>query len=220
MSKYKYELHCHCCEVSPCAKASYTELADFYKSEGYTGFCITNHLYESYAANGGNTDFENNIRWFFRCSNDIKKYCEKIGIDVFFGWERGFEGNDFLTYGLPCEWLLGQRDIFSLKAWEYCARVRESGGYIIHAHPFREAEYIKQIILLPRCVDGVEIYNSCRTNFENEMALQYAENYGLPGFSGSDNHVGYIENAAAVYTDIRAESAEDIIKNITNEAII
>ena len=46
------------------------------------------------------------------------------------------------------------------------------------------------IRLMPRDVDGVEIYNACRTEFENAMAKQYAGNYGLFCSAGSDNHVG------------------------------
>ena len=55
-------------------------------------------------------------------------------------------------------------------------------------HPFREARYIDHIRLFPRLVHGVEVYNANRTEFENEMARQYAENYGLIPFAGSDNH--------------------------------
>lgn len=64
----------------------------------------------------------------------------------------------------------------------------EEGALVIHAHPFREASYIDHIRLFPRCVHGTEIYNACRKEFENRLAAQYAENYGLLPFAGSDNH--------------------------------
>ena len=42
--------------------------------------------------------------------------------------------------------------------------------------------------MFPRCVHGVEIYNAGRTPFENRMAAQYARDYALLPFAGSDNH--------------------------------
>ena len=63
-----------------------------------------------------------------------------------------------------------------------------AGALIIQAHPFREASYIDHVRLFPRCVHGVETYNAHRTDFENKLAKQYAKNYGLISFAGSDNH--------------------------------
>ena len=51
--------------------------------------------------------------------------------------------------------------------------VRENGGYIVHAHPFREkanAYSIDMIRLMPRDVDAVETYNAHSTDFQNSMA--------------------------------------------------
>ena len=59
---------------------------------------------------------------------------------------------------------------------------------VIQAHPYREASYIDHIRLFPRCVHGVEVINSSRNDFENNMAKLYAKNYELIEFAGSDNH--------------------------------
>ena len=51
--------------------------------------------------------------------------------------------------------------------------VRENGGYIVHAHPFREkanAYRIDMIRLMPRDVDAVETYNAHSSDFQNSMA--------------------------------------------------
>ena len=69
-------------------------------------------------------------------------------------------------------------------------RLMEHGALVIHAHPFRQASYINHIRLYPNCVQGVEIFNANRSDFDNEMAAKYAAHYGLLPFSGSDNHVG------------------------------
>ena len=94
-----------------------------------------------------------------------------------------------LDHGLDKEWLLDNPDLLELSINEYCDRVRSAGGFIVHAHPFREAAYINMIRLLPRKVDAVEVINASRLDFENECAMQYADNYDLMKIAGSDNHL-------------------------------
>jgi predicted metal-dependent phosphoesterase TrpH len=76
-----------------------------------------------------------------------------------------------------------------MKKSELLTLLSENGALVIHAHPFREAQYIDHIRLFPRHVHGVEVYNACRNDFENGVAELYAKQYGLPRFAGSDNHV-------------------------------
>ena len=84
----------------------------------------------------------------------------------------------------------------------------------MHAHPFREAGYIEMIRLLPRNVDAVETLNAGRTDFENKMADQYADNYCLPKMCGSDNHTGMRDRLAVLELDFRAENSAEIIKAV------
>ena len=71
---------------------------------------------------------------------------------------------------------------------EYCYRVRKSGGFISHAHPFREASYIPEIRLYPSLVDAVEVYNGRNIKPYNDKAIKYAEEYSLLQTAGSDTH--------------------------------
>ena len=68
--------------------------------------------------------------------------------------------------------------------------MREDGGFIIHAHPFRERDYINHIHLFPRDIDGVEVYNASQAKDfgMNERAVVYARMYDLPQTAGSDSH--------------------------------
>jgi hypothetical protein len=77
-----------------------------------------------------------------------------------------------------------------MKKSEELALMASEGALIIHAHPFRDSSYIDHIRLFPHRVHGVEVDNGCRTDFENEMAAQYARNYSLIPFAGTDNHIG------------------------------
>ncbi len=218
MSWFKYETHMHTSEVSACAPASAAEQVNFYADLGYSGIIITDHFF-----NGNTTVPVEGLSWF----EMVEKFCEgyfnalsegkKNDIDVFFGWEYSFRGTDFLTYGLSPEWLLGHPEIMDMHHRDYCDFIRKSGGLIIHAHPFREANYIEEIRLIPRNVDGVEVINAGRTDFENKLAEQFAENYGLIKTAGSDNHAAYTQkNLAGIKTKYRIESIEDFVDIIKN----
>ena len=41
---YKYELHCHCKEISPCGWLSAEETARLYRQAGYDGLVMTDHF--------------------------------------------------------------------------------------------------------------------------------------------------------------------------------
>ena len=105
-----------------------------------------------------------------------------------FLWMYG--GTDFLVYGVDKEWFLAHPEFEELEKRAQLSMLMENGALVIQAHPFREANYIACIRLFPRHVHGVEVYNGCRTEFENRMAEQYAHNYGLISFAGTDNHRG------------------------------
>ena len=136
---------------------------------------------------------------------------------MFFGWEYSYRGTDLLTYGLDPEWLHAHPEIMDLTMNQYCDLVREHGGFIAQAHPFREDFYIDLIRLLPRKVDAVEVINICRSDFENTLADQYADNYNLLKIAGSDNHVGYLDRFAGLELPRRATDIHDLIEAVKQE---
>lgn len=188
MDFYRYDTHTHTAEVSLCATLSAEALVHFYKQKGFRGVFITNHFLN------GNTRVPGELSWRERiglfCSGYERALGEgrKIGLDVFFGWEYSYRGTDLLTYGLDKDWLLAHPEVMEADMNGYCDLVRNEGGIIIHAHPFREAFYIDMIRLLPRKTDGVEVLNGSQKDFENNRALEYARNYGLFETAGSDTH--------------------------------
>ncbi len=214
MKTYKYEMHCHTSEVSACGHITASELMDVYKNAGYDGVVVTDHF-----LNGSNR-IDKTLPWEekvhlmeegYKCALERGK---EIGLDVFYAWEISFRGTDFLIYGLDTKWLLDNPDCDKLTLNEFSDLAHAGGGYVVHAHPFREAGYIDMIRLLPRHVDAVETLNACRTDFENEMADQYADNYGLVKTCGTDNHVGKRERFSVLELPERAKSISDIINAI------
>ena len=211
----RWETHTHTSEGSACATASAAEMAKGCKEAGYDGMFVTDHFYH------GNTAVDRDLPWpewvrrFCLGYEHAKETGSRIGLRVCFGWEYSWEGNDFLTYGLPPEWLLAHPETVTLPPIEYLKLVRTSGGCIVHAHPFREEAYVKMIRLLPAHVDAVEVYNGGNRRPEfNERAKWYAGSYGLPQTSGTDTHQkDWFSGGILTEQDIRStEDYPDILR--------
>ena len=188
---YLYETHVHTVPLSACAKVGVRETLEFYKSAGYAGVFMTDHFID------GNIDralrelpYETRIERYFDVYNEALPIAREIGINIFSAFEMSYKGTDFLVYGIDKEWCLSHKDMDKMSKKELLSLIMEEGALVIQAHPFREAGYIDHIRLFPRSVHGVEVFNACRTDFENELARQYCDNYNLISFAGSDNHVG------------------------------
>lgn len=207
-------MHLHTSEISRCASILAKEQIRTYKNQGFTGVCVTDHFLN------GNTSVPRELSWkeritlFCKGFEAAKKEGEKCGVDVFFGWEYSYRGTDFLTYGLDKEWLLAHPEIMQMNTKDYCDFVRGQGGFVVQAHPFREARYIEMIRLLPRQVDGVEVLNANRTDFENERADEYADNYNLIKLAGSDNHTGRQPRLCGISSDIKFSSIQELISAV------
>ena len=211
MKEYLYETHMHTSEISVCASATAVEQARLYKKLGYDGIIITDHFYN------GNTEVPKDLPWeewvnrFTVGYEKAKAEGDKIGLSVFFGWEESFHGNDFLVYGLDKEWLLDHPQIINWEIKELYENVNADGGYFVHAHPFREEDYIKEIRLFPNHVHAVEVINSSHTNPKfDKRAIEYAKKHGLAMAAGSDAHHVNDLKGGMVFNH-KLESIEDFI---------
>ena len=185
---YKYETHLHTSPVSRCARADIEASLAFYKELGYDGVFVTNHFIGGNMNVTSDDTYEQRVNMYFDDIEKSKQVGKSMGIKVFAGAEIGYRGTDFLIYGVGREFFLQNPDFADIRTTDMLERIREAGGLIIQAHPFREANYINHIRLFPRHVDGVEVCNASRPDKENEMNLLYAEHYGLLESAGSDNH--------------------------------
>ena len=194
---YLYETHMHTSEGSACAHNTGREMARAFADAGYTGIIITDHFFY------GNTAVDRKLSW----SEWVEKYClgyehakeegDKLGLQVFFGWESGYQGTEFLIYGPDKQWLLAHPEIKDATIAEQFSLVHEGGGIVCHAHPFREASYISDIRLFPEYVDAVEGVNASHTGYRScshnnpefdVRAQAYARAYDKPMTGGSDVH--------------------------------
>jgi predicted metal-dependent phosphoesterase TrpH len=210
---YKYELHVHTSEVSKCAICSAAKQVEVYNALGYAGICITNHFFNGYNSIPRDVPFEDQIRYYYRGYELAREAAKGTDLDVFFGWEYTMGGGtDFLVLGLDIDWLLANPDQMKWRPAEYFTKVREAGGMVIQAHPYRKAGYIDTIKLMPWHVDGVEVYNATNSDFDNNMAVHYAQMYNLPMYAASDNHIGIQERLAGINADKRYDNMLDMLK--------
>lgn len=215
---YIYEMHMHTSEGSGCGRNTAAEMVRSYKEQGYTGIFVTDHFFNGNCAVDRSLPWEEKIRQFCIGYENAKAEGDRIGLQVFFGFEYGVNAADFLVYNLDKEWLLAHPDIDKWDAREAFRTMHEDGGFIVQAHPFRERDYIHHIQLYPRDVDGVEVFNGAQRNDDlmNERGKLYAMMYDLPHTAGSDSHG--IDDAfrCGVETPVRIEKPLDYLHMLVN----
>ena len=217
---YRYETHLHTSPISACARATMEEALRFFKDLGHDGVFVTEHFLD------GNTKIDRTLPWEEQMNQYFSSYelglelSEKIGIKVFSGVETGRSGSHFLVYGLDKKWFIEHPEIMQMKQSENLKFMADNGGFIVHAHPFREDHFIDHIRLFPRHVHAVEIVNANRNELENSMAKIYSESYGLFQVAGSDNHAaGAQKRFAGVQSETPINSVEEFIQGVKNGTV-
>ena len=188
---YKLETHCHTKVISRCGKMTPEQVVELYTKNGYNGVFITEHFLNSESCRviheHPSADYKTKIDKY--CEGYLKvKEAAKGTLDVFFGVEFSYNGTDMLVYGLDGEKLKQLPEILQMSMRDFIDFARLNGALIVHAHPFREANYIDHIRLYPN-VEAVEVYNACRTDLCNALGENYAKAYGKLCSAGTDIHV-------------------------------
>ena len=186
---YYVQLHLHTSDTSRCGHATGAEIARACKDAGYSVIAITDHFFNANIGCDRSLPWEEKVEYLMRGYRSAKKAGDEIGLTVLFGWETFQEGRELLTYGLGEQFLLDNKDIDKLDYYEYIRLVTDSGGKIIHAHPYRKAVYIPDFTPDPKSVEAYEVYNAGNAEEDwNEKALKDAQANGLLMFAGSDSH--------------------------------
>ena len=227
---YLYETHLHTSRGSACAICSPVEAAKAYHEAGYSGIIITEHNW------GGNTAVPRYLAWpewveqFTRGYHEARRWGDSHGLSVFWGYEAGFDGTEFLVLGLEPEFLLKYPQIKRAGVAEQYRIVKEAGGFVVHAHPYRSAYYIPEIRLFPQYVDAVEGINATHHNrfmqdnygyfrsdeIFNSQAVEYANKYNLPMTAGSDAHSTRLYGAGMAF-ERRPMDAKDMLGRISSK---
>ncbi len=185
---YRYETHLHTCQGSGCGRSTGAEHARFYKDAGYQGIFITDHFFGGNTAVPRDLPWRERIDWFCSGYEDALIEGQKIGLDVFLGWEEGFEGDEYLIYGLDKAFMLAHPEMEHWTRKQQYEAVRAAGGCVIQAHPFRMRGYIRAIHVADGFADGVEVANAGNTPAQDAYAWKYMRARDLFVTAGSDNH--------------------------------
>lgn len=216
---YLYETHLHTSESSACAGSTGAEMARACREYGYAGIFVTDHNW------GGNTAVNRGMPWEEWVDRFEQGYLHaaeeglKIGLDVFFGYEAGYDGTEFLIYGVDAAWMKKHPQIKTATMEEQYRMIHGAGGMVVHAHPYREAGYIPEIRLCPEWVDGVEGVNATHSNSRSvahnkkdfdEKAIAYALKHSFPVTAGSDIHTTDLFGGGVAFRR-RLTSAKDYV---------
>ncbi|MGB8454223.1 MAG: PHP domain-containing protein [Anaerocolumna sp.] len=197
---YKYDTHVHTSEASACASLSGAGQVKLYKKLGYSGIIVTDHFFNGNSTVPKKLLWEERVQRFSMGYEHALEAGKRNGLSVFFGWEESIQGADFLVYGLSKEWLLKHPEILSWNIGEHYTRIHSEGGYIVHAHPFRNSDIIADIRLYPEYEDAIEIINASHKNPEyNQRAIEYAKLHHKPVTGGSDAHHADTDHAGMIF---------------------
>jgi len=217
---FLYETHMHTSEVSGCAVSTAAQQVYSYKKRGYTGIIITDHFTNGYSTIPKKIPWDKKMAHFVSGYLEAKKAGDTCGLDVFLGWEFTIRGSDFLTYGLDLDFLNGNPKFDKLGIEDYSALVRENGGFLVQAHPYRDACYIEnKFPVAPNLIDGIEVYNAMDPMRTNAMALSFAKHNNLPMQAGTDCHSVHAPHLSGIKLRKKAESIYDIIDAIKNREV-
>jgi len=186
---FKLDPHVHTDESSGCGQIPAAILVERYKTMGYDGIIITDHLHEGFAAGVKASDhWTACIDAFLKGYRTAKKKGKALGLTVLLGAELRFtqsKGEDFLLYGINEDFLYNHPHLYEGTPADFFHKYGDE-LLLIQAHPFRG--WGKAVS--PQIIHGVEIYNTNpRHNNRNEKAQALCEKHPhLLPLCGSDTH--------------------------------
>ena len=215
---YFYDFHVHSNECSDCARTSARDMVSALKNAGYSGFVLTNHFLNGNNCVPKELSWEEKMAQYYNAYLSAKELGDEIDFDVFFGIEYNYgNAQEILVYGIDYDFLVANPDMCDISVYEFCDRVHNYGGFVSHAHPFRERGYIPKGNFLMELshVDALEIYNSANREVEDEKAQALCRELNLAYTAGNDlhldSHLANFPNAGLEF-DRRIRDNKDLVE--------
>ncbi|MGI5894135.1 MAG: PHP-associated domain-containing protein [Candidatus Merdivicinus sp.] len=212
---YRMELHCHTQGVSKCAEYPPEKAAELYIEEGYAGVVVTDHMNRhTFSHFDKETPWEQQIEHFM---SGYRRFHAAAGdrLTVLLGMELRFDenDNDYLVYGADEEFLLHHPEMMAMKPASFAQLARQEGLLFYQAHPFRDG----MTVIPPQYLDGIEVWNGHPNHdSRNEIALAWAEKFGLKQIGGSDFHFPEACGKGGIVTErpiLDIPTLLDVLKN-------
>ncbi len=209
--QFRYDLHVHSKEVSPCGRMTIDEVGDEYKKKGYDGIWLTNHFHREFMEETEGMNWTERVDFFLEPYRRASEWDK--GLFVGLGAEIRFydDPNDYLLYGLTEEMLYREgEDWLSFGLREFFRRYAHR-LIIVQAHPNRQdssspADY--------RFIHGYEAINSSprheNRNGKTQELLCICP--WLIPTAGSDSHRPEDVGRSGILTDCRLTGNQVLTK--------
>lgn len=215
--KFKYDLHVHTKEVSPCGRLSIEDIIDEYIKKGYSGLVLTDHIRKGYYRKCSKEQWREKTTEYFYSYDKSIDYCKDKDFYIGLGMEISFNGstNDFLIYGFEKEDFYENEWMIEMNLKEFYNKFKDK-TVIIQAHPHRERGSNLEDI---NYMHGLEIFNqNPRHNNNNELTKAiYKENQKLIATGGSDVHEEEDLCRTGIVTDKKITSDEELLDILRNK---
>ncbi|MDD6573344.1 MAG: PHP-associated domain-containing protein [Thermoflexaceae bacterium] len=185
---WRYDLHVHTSEVSPCGQMNVHEVVDAYLEKKYDGIWIANHFHKEFLERTLEMEWKEKIDFYLQPVREARKYAVN-GFFTGLGMELRFlsDPNDYLIFGLTEELLYREAKEWLYMDLESFYKRYKDELIIIQAHPNREdSSYPADINYL----HGMEAINtSPRHDSGNEKTQKILIlNPWMIPTAGSDSH--------------------------------
>lgn len=209
MKGYLFDTHIHTAQSSSCGEVPAADVVDRYRSLGYDGIIVTDHVNAYNFSKLGSTYDEQAKNWL-NGYNAAKEHAAD-GFTVILGMEIRFLNyeNDYLVYGFDEDFIFS-RDLAHIERLEdFLPIVKERSLAIYQAHPFRP----KMTVMPHRLLSGIEVYNGhANHDSSNEIAYRWAKKYSLAMLSGSDFHGNTKMEPGGVYFSEMPKDSFDVAR--------
>ena len=202
------DLHAHTGGISKCCRIPADKVVQAAKDVGLDGIVLTNHYQKDYAPDGDYAAFAARYTQEYHLT---RAYGDALGLRVFFGIEvtmARYGGVHLLIYGVEDDFAIRHPALFDLTQKELYDLVKENGGTLIQAHPYRQGvDRMLDLSLL----DGIEI--NCHPLYEGthlQALADIAAQNALLLSCGGDYHADTRRPHCGVYLPDDVQSSKDI----------
>ena len=218
--KFRYELHMHTAETSPCGRVPGARCAELYTAAGYDGVCVTDHYIRFiYDKLPGRTVSGKASAWMSGYRSVLEE-GRRIGLEVLLCMELRFDGkgNDYLVYGITDKILVDHPGMFAMTPERFHDFAGRHGLFVAQAHPFRDGCLPEN----PDHLDGIEVFNAHRRHEgRNELAEALAARHPrLMRLAGSDFHQECDLAGASVHLQERVAESTDLARILHANGIL
>ncbi len=216
---YRYELHLHTAETSPCGQVPGARCAELHVSAGYDGVCVTDHYFRSLLdALPGRTTAERIHAWMagYRA---VRGEGDRIGLDVLLCMELRFDdsANDYLVYGITEELLRDHPNLYAMGPERFHDFAGRHDLFFAQAHPYRNG----CAPVDPAWLHGIETFNgNPRHDSRNGQAEALADRYAhIVRLAGSDFHQECDLAGASVHLSKRVTVSRDLARLLRENGV-